>query len=102
MRARGFQAFGTDRDVAAVTLGRLVYGLDNTANQLTDVITYLDKQQQRHDIVTCFSVLHHAVRGSMRVSAAEFIRKVDAVTAKVLFFDTGECHEEWFEKSLAG
>lgn len=102
MRALGFQSFGIDRDVAAVTLGRLVYGLDGAANQLTDVITYLDKKERQYDIVTCFSILHHAIRGMMRVSAADFIRKVDAATAKVLFFDTGQCHEEWFEKSLAG
>jgi 2-polyprenyl-3-methyl-5-hydroxy-6-metoxy-1,4-benzoquinol methylase len=102
MKARGFRAFGIDRDVAAVTLGRLVYGLDSTANQLADVISYLDKKEKQYDIVTCFSVLHHAVRGAMRVSAEEFIRKVDAATARVLFFDTGQCHEEWFSKSLAG
>jgi 2-polyprenyl-3-methyl-5-hydroxy-6-metoxy-1,4-benzoquinol methylase len=102
MKARGFQAFGVDRDVAAVTLGRLVYGLDNRANQLTDVVAYLSKREKRYDIVTCFSVLHHAIGGTMRVSAEKFIAEVDAATAKVLFFDTGQCHEEWFEKRLAG
>jgi hypothetical protein len=52
--------------------------------------------------VSCFSVLHHFVLGLMRVSAEEFIRKVDAVTGAALFFDTGECHEGWFAESLAG
>jgi 2-polyprenyl-3-methyl-5-hydroxy-6-metoxy-1,4-benzoquinol methylase len=102
MRRRGFQAFGVDRDTAAVSVGRLAYGLDATANQITDVITFLDKKEKRYDVVSCFSILHHFVRGHMRCSAAEFIRKVDAATGTVLFLDTGEGHEDWFKESLAG
>jgi 2-polyprenyl-3-methyl-5-hydroxy-6-metoxy-1,4-benzoquinol methylase len=102
MRRRGFQAFGIDRDTAALSVGRLAYGLDGAANQITDVITFLDKREHRYDIVSCFSILHHFVRGHMRCSAAEFIRKVDAATGKVLFLDTGECHEDWFKEVLAG
>ncbi len=102
MARRGFQAFGVDRDMAAVSVGRLAYGLDDTANLVTDVVAFLGKQERRYEIVSCFSVLHHFVMGLMRVSAAEFIRKVDAVTGAALFLDTGECHEAWFAKSLAG
>ena len=102
MRLHGFQAFGIDRDTAALSVGRLAYGLDGAANQITDVITFLDKNERRYDIVSCFSILHHFVRGHMRCSAAEFIRKVDAATEKVLFLDTGECHEDWFREVLAG
>jgi 2-polyprenyl-3-methyl-5-hydroxy-6-metoxy-1,4-benzoquinol methylase len=102
MRRRGFQAFGVDRDTAAISVGRLAYGLDASANQITDIITFLDQQKRQYDIVSCFSVLHHFVRGSMRCSAAEFMRKVDAATGTVLFLDTGECHEEWFKEILAG
>jgi SAM-dependent methyltransferase len=102
MRRRGFQAFGIDRDTAALSVGRLAYGLDDTANQITDVTTFLDKKETRYDLVSCFSILHHFVRGHMRRSAAEFIRKVDAATGKVLFLDTGECHEDGFKEILAG
>ncbi len=102
MRRRGFEAFGVDRDTAALSVGRLAYGLDPTANQITDVITFLDKKEKRYDVVSCFSILHHFVRGHMRCSAPDFIRKVDAVTGRVLFLDTGECHEDWFKKVLAG
>jgi 2-polyprenyl-3-methyl-5-hydroxy-6-metoxy-1,4-benzoquinol methylase len=101
MKRRGFQAFGVDRDTAAVSVGRLAYGLDPTANKITEVITFLDKKEKLFDIVSCFSILHHFVRGHMRCSAADFIRKVDAVTGTVLFLDTGESHEDWFKESLA-
>jgi 2-polyprenyl-3-methyl-5-hydroxy-6-metoxy-1,4-benzoquinol methylase len=102
MAKRGFQAAGIDRDAAAVSVGRLAYGLDSSATQITDIIAFLDREKQRHDIVSCFSVLHHFVLGTMRCSAAEFIRKVDAITGRALFLDTGECHETWFSESLAG
>ncbi len=102
MQRRGFQAFGVDRDTAALSLGRLAYGLDDTANQITDVITFLDKHEHRYDVVSCFSILHHFVRGHMRCPATDFIRKVDAATGKVLFLDSGECHEDWFKESLVG
>jgi SAM-dependent methyltransferase len=102
MRRRGFQSTGVDRDAAAVLVGRLAYGLDAKATQLTDIINFLDSQTARYDIVSCFSVLHHFVRRQNRISAAELIRKVDDVTGSVLFFDTGEGHEEWFKASLPG
>ena len=102
MQRRGFQAFGIDRDTAALSVGRLAYGLNSAANQITDVITFLDQKEHGYDIVSCFSILHHFVRGHMRCSAADFIRKVDAATGKVLFLDAGESHEDWFKEALAG
>jgi len=102
MAKRGFQASGIDRDVAALSVGRLIYGLDPSACRATDVVSFLDREKQRRDIVSCFSVLHHFVHGTMRCSAADFIQKVDAITGAVLFLDTAECHEKWFAESLAG
>jgi SAM-dependent methyltransferase len=102
MTRRGFLSFGVDRDKAAVSVGRLVYGLEDTANAIADANRFLDKRDRRYDIVSCFSVLHHIVLQSGLSAAAEFIRKVDAVTGRVLFFDMGECHEGWFNESLEG
>ena len=103
MAKRGFQASGIDRDVAALSVGRLIYGLEPSACRVTDIVSFLPQERLRSiDIVSCFSVLHHFVLGNMRCSAEEFIRQIDAVTGRVLFFDTAECHEKWFAESLAG
>src|ERR1700676_4335565 len=77
MQRRGFQAFGIDRATAALSVGRLAYGLNSAANQITDVITFLDQKEHGYDIVSCFSILHHFVRGQMRCPAAAFLRKAD-------------------------
>jgi hypothetical protein len=122
MGRRGFQAFGIDRDNAAICVGRIAYDLDDSATLVADLTTFLDEPERqyrvrrriahapaespapgsRYDIVSCFSVLHHYVLGAIPGSAADFIRKVDALTGKVLFFDTGECHEGWFKERLVG
>ena len=88
--------------MAAVAVGRIAYGLDDSTNLVSDITSFLGNQERRYDVVSCFSVLHHFVQGLMRISAAEFIRKLDAVTGAILFLDTGECHEGWFADTLAG
>jgi 2-polyprenyl-3-methyl-5-hydroxy-6-metoxy-1,4-benzoquinol methylase len=103
MAARGFEAKGIDRDRAAVCVGRLAFGLPESATQVGDVVEFLDSNRgRRYDVVSCFSILHHFVLGTGRIKADEFIRKVDDMTGSVLFLDTGESHEGWFAASLAG
>ena len=53
-------------------------------------------------MVSCFSLLHHFVLGRGSASAEELAGLLDATTAKVLFLDTGQEHEEWFRTTLAG
>lgn len=101
MAKRGFEASGVDRDAAALVVGRAVYGLHDSALRASDIVKFLEEPKRQHDVVSCFSVLHHFVLGKMHLSPAEFIRRVDAVTGKALFVDTAECHEGWFSKQLA-
>ncbi|MGH9475583.1 MAG: class I SAM-dependent methyltransferase [Terriglobales bacterium] len=100
MAKRGFKISGVDRDAAALAVGHLVYGLDGAANKAGDIVKFLDAQTRQYDVVSCFSVLHHFALGKMQHTAEELIRRIDAVTAKVLFFDTAESHERWFSADL--
>jgi 2-polyprenyl-3-methyl-5-hydroxy-6-metoxy-1,4-benzoquinol methylase len=103
MASRGFQALGIDRDHAAVSMSRIAFRLPESATRAGDIVGFLNtNRKDRYDIVSCFSILHHFVLGSMSISAAEFIKKVDEMTGSVLFLDTGQCHESWFAKTLAG
>jgi hypothetical protein len=100
MGAAGFDAHGVERDPLAPILGKAVYGLDPARVTTGDAVDYLGSGQ-RFDVVSCFSLLHHFALGRGRVGADEFVRLLDGATGRVLFLDTGQQHEEWFEKSLS-
>jgi 2-polyprenyl-3-methyl-5-hydroxy-6-metoxy-1,4-benzoquinol methylase len=90
MASRGFRASGVDRDRAAISLGRLAYGLPECATRAADIAGFLNTQHgRRYDVVSCFGILHQFAIGSMSITAEEFIREVDEVTGSVLFLDTG-------------
>jgi SAM-dependent methyltransferase len=100
MIKRGYDAVGIDRDVSAMTVGRLVYGLDSSVFMTDDLANFLHRSNCQYDIVSCFSVLHHYALGKGQMPAEAFIRKLDSMTGSVLFLDTGESHERWFKDSL--
>jgi SAM-dependent methyltransferase len=100
MAQRGYDAVGIDRDVSAMAVGRLVYGLDPSVFMTDDLANFLHRSNRQYDIVSCFSVLHHYALGKGQMLAEEFIRGLDSMTGSVLFLDTGESHERWFKDSL--
>lgn len=100
MAKRGYDAVGIDRDVSAMAVGQLAYGLDPSAFMIDDLANFLQRSNRQYDIVSCFSVLHHYALGKGQMSAEEFIRRLDSMTGSVLFLDTGENHERWFMDSL--
>lgn len=100
MARRGYDAAGIDRDVSAMAVGRLAYGLDSSALMVDDLANFLHRSNRQYDIVSCFSVLHHYALGKGQMPAEAFIRKLDAMTGSVLFLDTGQNHERWFMDSL--
>jgi len=99
---RGFVANGMERDPLAVPLGRAAYGLDEGAIQIGDCVELLRTAGRTWDVVSCFSLLHHFALGRGSVNEVELIKLLDGVTGTVLFFDTGQDHEEWFHESLRG
>ena len=102
MYKRGFRALGIDRDAGQCTVGPLAYGIEQSANIVADAAPFLRSCRRQYDVVFCFSVLHRFVRGAEAISAVEFIQLVDKSTARVLFLETGECHEKDFNRFPPG
>jgi SAM-dependent methyltransferase len=100
MLRAGFDAIGVERDPIALQVGQVAYGLPSDRSLRSDAVRFLREHQRTWDVVSCFSMLHHFVRGNGRVSAEELIRLLDRATGRVLFLDTGQSHEAWFVESL--
>jgi hypothetical protein len=98
----GYNAVGIERDRHAIHIGELVYG--NLAGRVLwdDARTALSEQATQSDVICCLSVMHHYVMGKYSTSAKEFLKLLNERTRKVLFFEMGEDHEQWFARSLAG
>lgn len=101
MGKRGYAANGMERDPLAVPLGHAAYGLTDEI-QIGDCVELMRTAGRSWDVVSCFSLLHHFALGRGSVDETELIKLLDGVTGKVLFFDTGQDHEEWFAESLKG
>ena len=100
MRDRGFDAYGIERDPLAPSLGAGAYGLDPSRITVGDAVELLRADQRRHDIVSCFSLLHHFVLGRGSTDAEGLLELLDRATGRVLFLDTGQANEAWFKESL--
>ncbi len=100
MSKLGFDAWGVDRDIAAVSLGPELYGIDPDKVIVENLATYLEQNSRVFEITSCFSVLHHFVLGNAPLSAETLMKHIDRATGKVLFIDSGQNHELWFKHSL--
>lgn len=101
MQTLGFEASGAEIDWAAIEIGKLVYGLRPDQVTKSEASAFLDSQSEKYSVVSCFSLIHHFALGKNRISASDLLQKLDRVTGKVLFFDTGQSHEAWFSESLS-
>jgi hypothetical protein len=100
MELQGYNAHGIEQDPLAETVAQLIYGLAPGRLTIGDGVELLSASDQRYDVVSCFSVLHHFVLGRAHASAEELIQLLDRATGDVLFLDTGEGHESWFKLVL--
>jgi SAM-dependent methyltransferase len=100
--ARGSAATGVDSDEAALTIGRIAYGLRPDQSVHIDLRTFLSAPPARTwDVVLLLSVLHHFVLRRAAWSPEELLRRVDRITGSCLFLDTGQAHERWWRGSLS-
>ena len=97
---RGYDTYGIDRDLFALKIAELVYGVKSNTLIRDDILHFLANQRVPYDVVTCFSVIHHFALGLGAIGPEEFVSMLDRVTGSVLFFDTGQSHEAWFKNSL--
>lgn len=93
MLERGFDAHGVERDYFGRNIGTIAYGLDECRVTLSDLDRYLDGHPEPSDIVSFFSVIHHYLLAGDETSAGALLRKIDAITGRVLFFETAHGHE---------
>ena len=100
--AAGYNAQGIERDRQAIRIGQLIYGNLEGRVLWDDARTALSEAAMPSDVICCLSVMHHYVMGKYGTSADEFLKLLNEHTRKVLFFEMGEEHEEWFAQSLAG
>ena len=97
---KGANAIGVDIDSAALKIGQIAYGL--TAKQVveSDLFGFLDDCDRTYDVVLLLSLLHHFALKPNYNSPVEALKRADAVTASVLFIDTGQAHEQRYRKKL--
>ncbi len=100
MSGRGFDATGMELDPRTPGLAAAAYGLEPGRIRVGDAVELLSAAGRTWDVVSCFSLLHHFALGRGRVGPEELVRLLDQVTGRVLFLDTGQAHEAWFQTSL--
>jgi hypothetical protein len=100
MSELGFEAWGVDRDLPAIFVGVMAYGLEPAQLFAEDIVEFL-RQGRQYDVVSCLSVLHVYVLGTHNASAEEVVHLLGQTTRGVLFVDTGGAHENWHEGKLA-
>ena len=96
----GCHAFGVDPNPAALRIGQIAYGLQSEQLVQGDVQSFLNSCDRTYDVVLLLSILQDFLPKSDFGSAVEMLKNVDAITERVLFFDTGQAHERWFRDSL--
>jgi len=103
MEIAGFRAEGVERDPMAISVGRVMYGLSPEQVHRSDAVTFLRTFQDQYDVTSCFSLAHHYILQRLNASAEELLHLLDSVTRRVLFFDMGQGHEEFYSgEALAG
>lgn len=89
----GFRAEGVERDPIAISVGREMYGLRAEQVYRSDVVTFLRALQDKYDVISCFSLVHHYLLNPSNTSPEELLRLLDSATRHVMFFDMGQRHE---------
>ena len=98
---RGCDTQGIEMDPTALNIGRIAYGLHPEQLVQSDFQTFLNQCDRTFDVVLLLSVLHYFPLKRAAGSPEEILKKVDSITGSVLFFDTGQSHEEWWRNSLS-
>lgn len=102
MEGLGFKSFGVDRDPFSLKIANEIYGVNQKQLFRSDIVDWLTNESKTYNVVSCYSVAHHFALGRSAISCEELFKLLDGITKDVLFFDTGESHENWFKDSLSG
>ena len=98
-KKKGSKVRGIDLDNSSLRIAREINGLTEKEVNKADIMTFL-KSSKRYDVVSCLSLLHHFALGVVPGSYVSLLEKLDKVTKKVLFLDTGQAHEKQYKGKL--
>lgn len=102
MQSLGMKVYGVDDCANSIMLAQICYKIPKGRLLGLSIENFFELNEERYDVVSLLSVLHHFLLKRGTISAEELIRKVDQITESVLFIDSGQNHEQWFQKSLPG
>ncbi|MDP8235790.1 MAG: methyltransferase domain-containing protein [Candidatus Erginobacter occultus] len=91
---------GIDRDPVPVRIGQIAYGLSPEEIIEQDLVDFLKQESGSYDIVLFLSLLHHFAIGQEKGDPAAILNRLDEITEKALFLDTGQNHEQWWREKL--
>jgi hypothetical protein len=100
MAELGFEAWGVDRDLPALFVGLVAYGLEPSRVFAEDLVEFL-RQGRQYDVVSCLSVLHIYAQRMINASPEELVHLLGRTARRVLFVETGGAHEDWHGGKLA-
>ena len=101
MDQAGFESYGLEQDYIAISVGIQIYGLKQKQIINSNLELFLKEASDTFDVVSLLSVLHHFELSHDSIKPEELIRMIDKLTNKVLFFETGQSHEQAFGKRLS-
>jgi 2-polyprenyl-3-methyl-5-hydroxy-6-metoxy-1,4-benzoquinol methylase len=93
---------GIDNDSSAIRMSKMFYPkiADNIKN--IDADLFFKSNLKKYDIVLCLSLVHHFIYANVNIDPIEFLKNLDEITEKVLFFEMAQDHEKWFDQPLEG
>lgn len=100
MQDQGFDAYGLEIDLPSRLIAKNFLGLDEGKLLHGNVLDFVEKNHKKYDYVSCFSFAHHILIRSGEDELVKFITNISNFTDKVLFFEMGDCDEEWFKEVL--
>jgi SAM-dependent methyltransferase len=100
LSALGLEAAGVDRDLPALLVGVMAYGLDPSQVCAEDLVEFL-RQGRQYDVVSCLSVLHIYAQRTINATPEELVQLLGRAARRVLFVETGGAHENWHGGKLA-
>jgi len=101
MEEIGYESYGLERDHIAISVGKRMYGIKQGQIINSNIESFLAKTSKTYDVVSFLSVLHHFELSQDSLCPEDVIAKIDQITNKVLFFETGQSHEKDFSESLS-
>lgn len=101
-KALGCKVNCLERDYSSCEVSKTIFNFSDNEIINKPIEDFIYLQKDEYDIVLFLSVLHHYILKKSYISAKDLIHNVSKITKKVMFFETGESHEEMFKGALSG